>query len=1257
VLREGAVDPWIELPRDQEGPYTLPGPGTPLLVMGDLGCLAMDPVKASRPWINLGLRFRDRGNEALALVPSHPGRCPPELAELWTIIPWEKPDGPLLSGDQTADYVRQIITLLSFVIWVEPRMIRAVRRMFPACRWDPGIESLVWQHEAFINRDYEAARFDPQQVARWREELRRVDQSMRGEVYRLVAAMRQDDYQGAWFSELLGLEHETATGLISKAEFDQAREWFDSWSESFERDPASRDPAGDHPTWFREIFPWISDSARGGSVADALNRIHALTRPNDDARSLPCVLDPRRLPGAGEGPLRTFAVSQVGDSLAARPFPGSVESAGSPLGLIRTCNGKIKIEPVGAFWEGGVRPEWAADWGRDPFGAWAAFQVGGVTQKLRWIPPGKFLMGSPDNEEGPLRHEGPQHEVAIESGFWMFETPCTQALWEAVMGKNPSRFPGPERPVEQVNWEDVEDFLTRIATMIPGLRLGLPTEGQWEYACRAGSAAARYGDLDQIAWYSENSGGETHPVALKQPNGWGLHDMLGNVWEWCADAYWGYGTGKSRASARRVIRGGSWIVRALYVRAASRSLFGPSLRLYYLGFRCAEFRTPGPVGRKEKQGAERAGERGGVGAEHPGDRDTASGAGWINLDAPGMDAVSFATLTPVRVSSDVEQIVLRTTTRPKWASAMGRDKYGLWAEFTIEGNAAKQRTERAERAERTAKKKSTRPKVPLGPVRQRLRWIPPGRFLMGSPPDEEGRYSYEGPQHEVTIAEGFWMFDTPCTQALWEALMGENPSEFQSPDRPVENVSWADCRKFVEKINEKFDLEKVDISLSLPSEAQWEYACRAGTTTATYAGPLKIEGANNAPLLHEIAWYGGNSGIDFELSNGYDASEWREKQFEFDKAGTHPVARKKANPWGLYDMLGNVWEWCKDVWVEDYTEKYRAAVSDSASARRVFRGGSWDYDARGVRAAYRSLLGPSSRPINLGFRCAEFRAGREPGERAVRMRWPAGEQRMSTVRLAPRIIHPLSRGNPPIWASEWGQDSYGPWCSLSIDDVTQRLRWIPPGRFLMGSPDDEEGRWPDEGPRHEETIGSGFWMFDTPCTQALWEAVIVANPSRFKSPDRPVENVSWTDCQDFVKRLNERVAGLQLGLPSESQWEYACRAGTETARYRKELGEIAWYNGNSGGKTHAVGGKAPNAWGLHDMLGNVWEWCADPWRSEYTERIAAGSAEQASARRVIRGGSWNYGPRDVRAACRHLFDPSNRFDYLGFRCAELRPGS
>ena len=166
-----------------------------------------------------------------------------------------------------------------------------------------------------------------------------------------------------------------------------------------------------------------------------------------------------------------------------------------------------------------------------------------------------------------------------------------------------------------------------------------------------------------------------------------------------------------------------------------------------------------------------------------------------------------------------------------------------------------------------------------------------------------------------------------------------------------------------------------------------------------------------------------------------------------------------------------------------------------------------------------------------------------------------GTNPMTNVSTTPRILHPLRRGLPPAWAAEWGQDrEHGSWCSICIGSVTQRLRWIPPGRFLMGSPEDEEGRVADEGPRHEERIGTGFWLFDTPCTQALWETVMEANPSQFKGPDRPVECVSWDECHEFVRRLNDRFPGLELGLPSEAQWEYACRAGTATAALPCEAG-------------------------------------------------------------------------------------------------------
>ena len=288
--------------------------------------------------------------------------------------------------------------------------------------------------------------------------------------------------------------------------------------------------------------------------------------------------------------------------------------------------------------------------------------------------------------------------------------------------------------------------------------------------------------------------------------------------------------------------------------------------------------------------------------------------------------------------------------RPEpWATGWGQDRFGVYAEFTVEA------------------------------VTQRLRWIPPGRFMMGSPEDEAGRSRTEGPQHEVTLAEGYWLFDAPCTQALWQAVMGDNPSRFRSPTRPVERVSYEDVQTFLQKLNTLVE----GLNLNLPSEAQWEYACRAGTGTATWAGDLTIMGDNNAPVLDAIAWYGGNSGVGFELENGEDSSGWSGKQYEHTRAGSRPVGQKAANPWGLRDMLGNVWEWCADHWHADY----RGAPADSSAwtvkegaAERVIRGGSWYLDARYVRAAMRFRDPPAYRDENLGFRCARVQSSGSASE-------------------------------------------------------------------------------------------------------------------------------------------------------------------------------------------------------------------------------------------------------------------------------------
>jgi len=281
---------------------------------------------------------------------------------------------------------------------------------------------------------------------------------------------------------------------------------------------------------------------------------------------------------------------------------------------------------------------------------------------------------------------------------------------------------------------------------------------------------------------------------------------------------------------------------------------------------------------------------------------------------------------------------------PEWASGWGQDAFGVWVEITV------------------------------GQVVQRLRWIPPGQFMMGSPESEVGRWDDEGPQHPVTISQGFWLFDTPVTQALWQAVMGDNPSEFKSLKRPVDTVSWDEASAFIDKLNDRIP----ELLLSLPTEAQWEYACRANTETSTYNGQLEIVGELNGPILDEIAWYGGNSGVDFDLDNGRDSSGWAEKQYDHVKAGTREVALKRPNDWGLYDMLGNVLEWCRDG-QRRYQDKDEVdPVGDlKEGVSRVLRGGSWIDDARGLRTAGRYANVPDIHDYSIGLRCARVQKVQE----------------------------------------------------------------------------------------------------------------------------------------------------------------------------------------------------------------------------------------------------------------------------------------
>ena len=233
--------------------------------------------------------------------------------------------------------------------------------------------------------------------------------------------------------------------------------------------------------------------------------------------------------------------------------------------------------------------------------------------------------------------------------------------------------------------------------------------------------------------------------------------------------------------------------------------------------------------------------------------------------------------------------------------------------------------------------------------------------------------------------------------------------------------------------------------------------------------------------------------------------------------------------------------------------------------------------------------------------------------------------------------------------------------------TTMAMVWCPPGKFLMGSPASESDRFSEET-QHEVTLTQGFWLGKTEVTQAQWKAVMRTNPAYFPRKEivrwkvlkwqvpvwrkdflisrwsLPVEQVSWDDCQEFCRKV-----GGGLRLPTEAEWEYACRASAPGPfAGTGVLKEMGWYDGNSGGRTHPTGSKKPNAWGLYDMHGNVWEWCQD-YGGDYPGAVTDPAGPAAGDVRAIRGGGWGGPPRSCRSADRDGDEPGNRSFNLGLR--------
>ncbi|OHB65471.1 MAG: hypothetical protein A2Y77_18510 [Planctomycetes bacterium RBG_13_62_9] len=528
--------------------------------------------------------------------------------------------------------------------------------------------------------------------------------------------------------------------------------------------------------------------------------------------------------------------------------------------------------------------------------------------------------------------------------------------------------------------------------------------------------------------------------------------------------------------------------------------------------------------------------------------------------------------------------------------------------------------------------------VKVGAVMLEFVRIPAGRFLMGSASGDRD----ERPRHEVTIAHDFHMTATEVTvqqfRAFVEAagyktdaergnwawlcpvvglagpdrgLNWRKPGFAQSSEDPVVVLSHNDAIAFCQWVSEQSGQV-----IRLPTEAEWEYAARAGGE------------CDGAAQLDVVAWYEGDA-----------------------EGTTHPVATKAPNPWGLYDMQGNAWEWCLDVWHPGYDGAPADGSARSSDPgilevawRYVLRGGCWAGSDRQVGLVYRYRGTRDFRDCGTGFRVV-LGAG-----------YPAAD--------------PMVQGWPQPAAAGTGTCHPGG-IPLAVGEVRFDLVHIPAGEFLMGSEEDGEER-----PVHKVRIGYDFEMGRTEVTRGQFRAFIEAtgytteaekegwgwtrsqwkdwypevdinwrNPGFAQEDDHPATCVSWYDAMTFCRWLSAET-GQTIRLPSGSEWEYACRAGT-TGDYAGPLNEMGWHRYNSGQRTHPVAQKKPNPWGLYDMHGNVWEWCRDMWHYGHEGAPADGSAWITANLFIplMRGGSFTNPQWWLRSARNMRNDPGCRHSY------------
>lgn len=617
-----------------------------VLVLSDLGNLAVDEgLRAG--WRRVLHACRAQGARVVAWLPHGERLVDREAAELGAmhcLVSRSVRRGPVRHGAGTAAIrgerqrlagLRETLLVRAAVcLQLEVALLRRLRKTDAALQAEPGVEAMAWNHQPVVRTSLVSRALAPEHAAGYRKQFSMLSAEIQGEVLREVTEVHSREGRSTEMVETL-IWQTYARPEVAAAQDDTvqiARQWCRNLAAKLQRDalqgesrPADRDFAADlasrtaHDAYFVKTQSEWFDSVWGVSglrrVPDGMSAERAFqARQRAHLQSSRPVMNYRPVLRQGEiwleenssspltriraiGPAWSLADAVVTDPSGknqqltfgrelVRVAPRSLENSEV---LLRCELGQLK-------WENISRPKWASAWGRDKFGAFADLAVKDVVQRFRYIEPGTFFMGSPESEYGRALDEGPCHIVTITAGFWMADTACTQALWLVVTGKSAGHTSANSSlPVESISWDDCRNFFYRLQKILSlPCAIGLPTEAEWEYSCRAGDAFIGM-DLEKIIDSSQR--GDTNlpsPIASVKnapPNPWGLFQMTGNISEWCHDRQRNYSNRNlmdpdgGQSGEKRVVRGGAWDLPVTRSRPASRHAIRKSIRRKGTGFR------------------------------------------------------------------------------------------------------------------------------------------------------------------------------------------------------------------------------------------------------------------------------------------------------------------------------------------------------------------------------------------------------------------------------------------------------------------------------------------------------------------------------------------------------------------------------------------------------------------------------------------------------------------------------------------------